>query len=195
MGGKLIPERETLHLVSNTRQAHQQEIAEDYFWEFMRLTSAMYEQVEPDHDMAKEMQKAMGIHAQEILIRDIKGIIKELYIMIHIKEQQRKMAQAFAKQLHRLSKSSQLKTPQDIRTTHSESIDTEPGKSRPPRNESSGGYDSRSYPHAGAEHLLENLQSHAEELSYLKTTAEDVFSSVSVEALEFYKAICSFEIV
>ncbi|KAH9209026.1 hypothetical protein DL95DRAFT_467167 [Leptodontidium sp. 2 PMI_412] len=160
--------------------AHQQEIAEDYFWEFMRLTSAMYEQVEPDHDMAREMQKAMGIHAQEILIRDIKGIIKELYIMIHIKEQQRKMAQAFAKQLHRLSKLSQPKTPQDIRTTHSESIYTEPGKSRPPRHESSGGYDSRSYPHAGAEHLLENLQSHAEELSYLKTTAEDVFSSLRI---------------
>jgi len=144
----------------------------------------MYDQVEPDHDMAREMQKAMGIHAQEILIRDIKGIIKELYIMVHIKEQQRKIAQAFAKKLHGLSKLSQRKTPQDTWIAHSETIDTEPGKSRP-QNESSGGYDSRSYTHAGAEHLLENLQSHAEELSYLKSTAEDVFSSVSIEHWNF----------
>jgi hypothetical protein len=161
----------------NKKQAHEHEIAESYFWEFIRLAEVMYNQGEPDQAMAKHLQNAMGIHVQGSLYRDIKGVIDELSIMTHIKKQQLGVAQTFAKQLRRKARLAQCS-----RTYGADTCRTMPAGPAEPANHRQQMCvtpQDFAYTEDCTEELLESISHHMEELKFLEETAEDISSSVS----------------
>ncbi|KAG9240812.1 hypothetical protein BJ878DRAFT_524053 [Calycina marina] len=81
--------------------SHQTTIAFDHFWEYTRLSSKKYnaqEEGEPETRALQSMQKTMlDINPEGQLLREIKDILDELFIMTQIKNQETTVARTFVK--------------------------------------------------------------------------------------------------
>jgi len=103
------------------KQSHKTTIAFDHFWEFTRLTSKRYnaqEEGEPETRAVQNMQKTLlDINPEGALLREIKDILDELFIMTLIKNQEESVARTFFKLVRNImlpSSSNSIRTHSDI---------------------------------------------------------------------------------
>jgi hypothetical protein len=174
----------------DVKQVHRRELSEDYFWGLTQLAAAMYKHVEPDRAMARQLQNAMGIDAQGRLYREVKRLIKELFIMIHIKIQQRSVTQTFAKQLQCLAQPSLGSKMQTNELRHVENIAASLQQSSVSEERRNAEFIFQT--RYCVDSLLENFNGYVEELKAFKDIAETAALSVSI-AQSIESTTCSLE--
>lgn len=87
-----------VYLSSDLSQTYKQSIAFENFWEYTRIASQRYSSSEMPS--ARILEKTLlDIHAEAKLLREIKDILDELHIMIHIQVQQYTVAKSLVKNI------------------------------------------------------------------------------------------------
>lgn len=93
-------------------KSHKQTIAFDHFWEYTKITSKRYnaqEEGEPETRSVQKMQKTLlDINPEGDLLREIKDIMDELFIMTQIKIQEESVARSFCKHVKHILQSTSL---------------------------------------------------------------------------------------
>ncbi|TVY93931.1 hypothetical protein LAWI1_G000709, partial [Lachnellula willkommii] len=166
------------------RVTHKQTISFEHFWECTRMASKRYnDREEPDNGTSEKSQNVLlDINPEGELLREIRDIIDELFIMMQIKTQEQNVISTFVKHIKRLIS--------PIRGGGENSIDNRsehslPGNRRPARpslsfrNAPAIQFDHESETEdydltmTCAVELLESTENQLLELSYLKEAAEN----------------------
>jgi hypothetical protein len=188
--------------MAETLKTHRQTIAFDHFWEYTRLTSQRYaSRDEPETNAVRKMQKTLlDINPEGDLLREIKDIMEELFIMTLIKLQEESVARSFVKHVrHILQPGATTSGDMSIRNQSNTSLQdlaNSPSSPRAKRSSLAAEHQHRpsvpsptvdlpdledfNWTMACAQDLLESISDQLLELKYLKDAAENTSLAVRI---------------